>query len=54
MWTSRFFEALGHEVLVANARKLPAIYTSTRKSDQSERWKIPMPRVIEKPWPRTA
>ena len=39
-WTSRFFEALGHEVLVANARKLRAIYTSTRKSDQSDAYMI--------------
>lgn len=35
-WTSRFFEPLGHEVLVANARKLRAIYTNTRKSDQND------------------
>jgi transposase len=35
-WTSRFFESLGHEVIVANPRKLRAIYTSTRKSDQSD------------------
>jgi transposase len=35
-WTSRFFKDLGHEVLVANPRKLRAIYTSVRKSDQSD------------------
>ena len=39
-WISRFFEALGHEVLVANPRKLSAIYTSTRKSDQSDAYMI--------------
>jgi transposase len=39
-WTSRFFEALGHEVIVANARKLRAIYTSNRKSDQSDAYMI--------------
>jgi transposase len=39
-WTSRLLEALGHEVLVANARKLRAIYTSTRKSDQSDAYMI--------------
>lgn len=32
-WISRFWQALGHEVIVANPRKLRAIYTSTRKSD---------------------
>lgn len=35
-WTSRFLKSLGHEVLVANARKLRAIYTSNRKSDQTD------------------
>jgi transposase len=39
-WTSRFFKDLGHEVLVANPRKLRAIYTSTRKSDQSDAYMI--------------
>ena len=39
-WTSRFFEALGHDVLVANVRKLRAIYTSTGKSDQSDAYTI--------------
>ena len=33
-WTSRFLESLGHEVLVANARKVRAIHTNTRKSDK--------------------
>ena len=33
-WISRLFERLGHEVLVANARKLKAIYTNTHKSDE--------------------
>lgn len=35
-WTSRFLSSLGHEVLVANARKLRAIYSNTRKSDQTD------------------
>ena len=33
-WISRFFSDLEHEVIVANARKLRAIYTNTRKSDE--------------------
>lgn len=33
-WISRQLESLGHEVLVANARKLRAIYTNERKSDE--------------------
>jgi len=32
-WVSRVGEANGHEVLVANARKVRAIYTNERKSD---------------------
>jgi len=39
-WISRFFKALGHEVFVANPRKLRAIYTSNRKSDQSDAYMI--------------
>lgn len=39
-WTSRFLKELGHEVIVANPRKLRAIYTSTRKSDQSDAYMI--------------
>lgn len=35
-WTSRFLASLGHEVLVANARKLRAIYANHRKSDQTD------------------
>lgn len=35
-WVSRFFEALGHRVLVANARKLRAIYQNDRKSDRRD------------------
>jgi len=35
-WISRFLEGLGHEVLVANARKLRAISTNIRKCDQSD------------------
>ena len=32
-WTSRLLAKMGHEVLVANARKLRAIYTNEMKSD---------------------
>lgn len=35
-WISRFLEGLGHEVLVANPRKLRAIYASDRKSDERD------------------
>ena len=33
-WISRLLEEAGHEVLVANARKLRAIYTNDRKCDE--------------------
>ena len=33
-WISRFLKSLGHSVLVANARKVRAIYANVRKSDQ--------------------
>jgi transposase len=35
-WTSRLLLDLGHEVIVANPRKLRAIFTSNRKSDQTD------------------
>lgn len=35
-WISRFFISLGHEVIVANPRKLRAIYANTRKSDRQD------------------
>jgi transposase len=35
-WTSRLLGELGHDVIVANPRKLRAIYTSNRKSDQTD------------------
>jgi transposase len=35
-WISRLLRDLGHEVIVANPRKLRAIYTSNRKSDQTD------------------
>ena len=35
-WISRFLKGLGHEVLVANARKLREIHTSDRKSDRRD------------------
>jgi transposase len=35
-WTSRMLGELGHDVIVANPRKLRAIYTSNRKSDQTD------------------
>lgn len=33
-WISRFLKSLKHEVLVANPRKMRAIYANTRKSDE--------------------
>jgi transposase len=33
-WVSRVLEECGHEVLVANARKLKLIYASKRKTDE--------------------
>jgi transposase len=33
-WVSRLLEECGHEVLVANARKLRLIYTNKRKTDE--------------------
>ena len=33
-WVSRLLEKLGHEVLVANARQVRAIYDNDRKADQ--------------------
>jgi len=35
-WISRFFTALGHRVLVANPRKVRAIYQNDRKSDRND------------------
>lgn len=35
-WISRFLSELGHEVFVANARKLRAIYANNRKSDEAD------------------
>lgn len=35
-WISRFLKELDHEVLVANPRKLRAIYANNRKSDQND------------------
>lgn len=35
-WISRLLGGLGHEVIVANPRKLRAIFTSNRKSDQTD------------------
>ena len=35
-WISRMLGDYGHEVIVANPRKLRAIYTSNRKSDQTD------------------
>lgn len=35
-WISRFFEGLGHRVLVANPRKLRAIYQNDRKCDRRD------------------
>jgi transposase len=35
-WTSRFLKDLGHRVLVANPRKVRAIYQNDRKSDRKD------------------
>lgn len=35
-WISRLFKALGHRVLVANPRKIRAIYQNERKSDRKD------------------
>ncbi len=35
-WTSQLIEELNHEVLVANARKLKAIYDNPRKGDRAD------------------
>lgn len=35
-WASQLLEDLGHEVLVANARKLRAIYDNPRKGDEAD------------------
>jgi transposase len=35
-WISRFLKELSHEVIVANPRKLRAIYASDRKSDKND------------------
>jgi len=35
-WVSQLLQELGHEVLVANARKLRAIYANPRKSDRTD------------------
>ena len=35
-WISRFLKDLGHDVIVANPRKLRAIYTNERKSDECD------------------
>lgn len=39
-WISRLLESLGHEVIVANARKLRAIYTNDRKCDEYDAWML--------------
>jgi transposase len=35
-WSSQVIQQLGHEVIVANARKLRAIYTNPRKNDRAD------------------
>jgi len=39
-WVSRVLEECGHEVLVANARKLRLIYSNKRKTDEIDAEKI--------------
>ncbi len=40
-WVSRLPEGCGHEVLVANARKLKLIYAEGRKTDRIDAEKLP-------------
>jgi transposase len=40
-WVSRVLEECGHEVLVANARKLRLIYANKRKTDEIDAEKHP-------------
>ena len=35
-WVSRLLQALGHQVIVANARKIPAITASQSKNDRND------------------
>jgi len=39
-WVSRLLTALGHEVIVANAREVPLIYKSRRKNDKLDAEKL--------------
>jgi transposase len=39
-WASRLLEGCGHEVLVANARKLRLIYSNKRKTDEVDALRI--------------
>ena len=39
-WVSRLLEECGHEVLVANARKIRLIYASKRKTDEIDALRI--------------
>jgi hypothetical protein len=39
-WVSRLLEECGHEVLVANARKLRLIYANKRKTDEIDALRI--------------
>ena len=39
-WVSRLLEECGHEVLVANARKLKLIYVESRKTDRIDAEKL--------------
>ena len=39
-WVSRLLKALGHQVIVANARKIPAITGSESKNDRNDAEKL--------------
>jgi transposase len=39
-WVSRLLEECGHEVLVANSRKLRLIYANRRKTDEVDALRI--------------
>ena len=45
-WISRHFKELGHRVLVANPRKLRAIYQNERKCDCGRRFESRMIRAV--------
>ena len=49
-WASRVLEECGHEVLVANARKLRLIYANKRKTDETDAEKLRIGLPVEPVW----